>query len=139
MASENQIVYVDQNGNPLMAGTAIEDRTSLIHHQGIVAYDGGFNQVVIENSFRHRRAVMIPSIAFNGGKNVAVVRTPTNRFQGEQIVQRAYADVVAGVKWTFLNNCQDLVTRAYEGKNGSKTRDFVVLGGLAAAALIALF
>jgi hypothetical protein len=79
---------------------------------------------------------VIPSIQFNGGKIAWPVRTPNDQRHGEQIVQRACADVDAEVKWTPFNNCQDLVTRAYEGKNGSKTRN-IVLGGLAAVAVIA--
>ena len=135
MIRQQQFVYRDQSGFPLAGGTAIEDRTTLIHHQALIAYRYG-EQVVIENSFRHRQAVVIPSIQFNGGKIAWPVRTPNDQRHGEQIVQRAYADVVAEVKWTVLNNCQDLVTRAYEGKNGSNTRN-IVLGGLAAVAVIA--
>jgi len=137
MIYQEPFVYRDQFGFPLAGGTAIEDRTTLVRHQGIIAYCN-WNQVIIENSFRHRQAVVIPSIEFNGGKTAWIIRQPNDQWHGEQIVQRANADVVAGVKWTLLNNCQDLVTRAYEGKNGSKTRDVVMLGGLAAA-LIALF
>jgi hypothetical protein len=135
MFYQEPFVYRDQFGFPLAGGTAIEDRTSPIQHQGIIAYRSG-DQVVIENSFRYRQAVVIPSIQFNGGKIAWVVRTPNDQRHGEQIVQRAYADVVAEVKWTPFNNCQDLVTRAYEGKNGSKTRNLVV-GALAAVAVIA--
>ncbi|MHB8216243.1 MAG: hypothetical protein ACYDDS_09205 [Candidatus Sulfotelmatobacter sp.] len=135
MIYQGPFVYRDQFGLPLAGGTAVEDRTSPIHHQGIVAYRN-WDQVVIENSFRNRQAVVIPSIQFNGGKIAWVIRTPNDQWHGEQIVQRAYADVVAEVKWTPFNNCQDLVTRAYEGKNGSKTRN-IVFGGLAAVAVIA--
>jgi hypothetical protein len=135
MIYQEPFVYCDQFGIPLAGGTAIEDRTTLIHHQAIIAYRYG-EQVVIENSFRHRQAVVIPSIQFNGGKIAWPVRRPNDQRHGEQIVQRACADVDAEVKWTPFNNCQDLVTRAYEGKNGSKTRN-IVLGGLAAVAVIA--
>jgi hypothetical protein len=136
MIYQEPFVYTDpQFGFPLAGGTAIEDCTSLSSHQAIIAYRYG-QQVVIENSFRYRHAVVIPSIQFNGGKMACVVRAPNDQWHGEQIVQRAYADVVAEVRWTPFNNCQDLVTRAYEGKNGSKTRNFV-LGGLAAVTVIA--
>lgn len=138
MIRQQQFVYRDQSGFPLAGGTAIEDRTTLVRHQGVIAYRNG-DQVVIENSFRHRQAVVIPSIGFNEGKIAWIIRTPNDQRHGEQIVQRAYADVVAEVKWTPFNNCQDLVTRAYEGKNGSNTRDAAVVGGLAVAALIAIF
>ncbi|MGD0569309.1 MAG: hypothetical protein ABSA78_12975 [Candidatus Sulfotelmatobacter sp.] len=137
MIYQEPFVYRDQQGQPLMGGTAIEDRTTLVHHQGIIAYRDDV-QIVLESSLRHGGAVEIPAIEFNGGKIVSIVRTPRSPAAADVIVQRAWGDVQRGVKWSLLNNCQDFVSRAYEGKNGSKTRDIVVVGGLAAAALIAL-
>jgi hypothetical protein len=68
MIYQEPFVYCDQFGIPLAGGTAIEDRTTLIHHQAIIAYRYG-EQVVIENSFRHRQAVVIPSIQFKWGQD----------------------------------------------------------------------
>jgi hypothetical protein len=43
--------------------------------------------------------------------------------------------VARGIKWTVADNCQDLVSRAVTGKNGSKTRDAVAVAGLFGFAL----
>jgi hypothetical protein len=138
MIYQQPFVYLDQSGFPLAGGTAIEDRTTLVHHQGIIAYRDDV-QIVLESSFRHGGVVEIPSIEFNGGKIASVIRRPNDQWHGEQIIQKAWGDVLRGVRWSLLNNCQDFVSRAYDGKNGSKTRDAVVVGGLAVAALIAIF
>ena len=137
MFSPSQFFYPDPQGNPLPGGTAIEDSTSPVQHQGLIAWRFGC-QVVLENSFRHRGAVEISAFNFNGGKPVQVVRSPQNYFEAEMIVQRAWADVQNGVKWSPFYNCQDFISHAYTGRNGSKTRDGIVLGGLAAALLFAL-
>lgn len=133
MSQANRIVYIDQGGRPLMAGTAIEDSTSFVKHQGLIAYDQLGQQLVLENSLRFGRAVAIEPILFNGGKSVNIVRAPRSLLESQAIMQRAWRDVELGVKWTVFDNCQDFISRSYTGKNGSKTRDGVVLTGLAAA------
>jgi len=59
MYQTNSVLYTDQLGRPLMAGTAIEDPTSIVRHQGIIAYDELGQQVVLENSFRFAGAISI--------------------------------------------------------------------------------
>jgi len=138
MYQTNSIFYTDQLGRPLMAGTAIEDPTSLVRHQGLIAYDEIGRQVVLENSFRFGGAVLIQAAMFNGGKQVKIVRAPRNLYESQAIIERAWNDVVKQVKWTPFYNCQDFISNAYTGKVGSKTRDGIVLGGLAAAAIFAI-
>ncbi|MGO8720430.1 MAG: hypothetical protein ACLQMO_14630 [Acidobacteriaceae bacterium] len=138
MYQVNSIFYTDQLGRPLMAGTAIEDSTSIVRHQGLIAYDELGQQVVLENSFRFGGAVLIQPVMFNGGKQVKIVRVPRNLYESQAIIQRAWNDVVKQVKWTPFYNCQDFISNAHTGKVGSKTRDGIVLGGLAAAALLAI-
>jgi hypothetical protein len=137
MFYQPHLIYRDAQGQPLQGGTAIEDRSTLFFHQGLIAWRGDV-QIVLENSFRHRGAVEIPMMEFNGGKIVWIVRTPRNPMEAELIVQRAWNDVVNGVKWSLFNNCQDFVSRAYTGENGSKTRNAVFVGGLATAAVFAI-
>jgi len=134
----NNIAYTDQLGRSLMAGTAVEDPTSIVRHQGLIAYDELGQQVMLENSFRFGGAVFIQPVMFNGGKEVKIVRVPRNFYEAQAIVQRAWNDVVKQVKWTPFYNCQDFISNAYTGKVGSKTRDGIVVGGLAAAALFAI-
>jgi len=138
MYQRNGILYTDQHGCPLMAGTAIEDPTSTVRHQGLIAYDELGQQVVLENSFRFGGAVLIQPAMFNGAKPVKIVRLPRNLYESQAIIQRAWNDVVKQVKWTPFYNCQDFISNACTGKVGSKTRDGIVLGGLAAAALFAI-
>jgi len=138
MYQTNSIFYIDQLGRPLMAGIAIEDPTSIVRHQGLIAYDQLGQQVVLENSFRFGGAVLIQPVMFNGGKQVKIVRVPRNLHESQAVIQRAWNDVVKQLKWTPLYNCQDFISNAYTGKVGSKTRDGIALGGLAAAALFAI-
>lgn len=138
MYQTNSILYTDQHGCPLMAGTAIEDPTSIVRHQGLITYDELGQQVLLENSFRFGGAVLIQPVMFNGGKQVRIVRMPRNLYESQAIIQRAWNDVAKQVKWTPFYNCQDFISNAYTGKVGSRTRDGIVLGGLAAAALFAI-
>jgi hypothetical protein len=137
MYQQNQFVYRDQQGRLLAEGTVIEDRTSFALHQGIIAYQSDGQQIVLQNSKRFGQAVATFSIEFNGGLQAWIVRVPKTPAEGAAVVQRAWSEVQRGVKWTGLDNCQDFVSRAYTGQNGSKTRNVLLIG--AAAALLFAF
>lgn len=120
--------FVDQFGVLFPEGTVLEV-VSLERHQGVVAYTAMAQQVIIHNSKKLGRAVISwPNDLSDGKHEVIVNRTPLSPSEGGRIVQSANADVQRGVRWTPFDNCQDLVSRATTGKNGSPTRN-ILLGG----------
>ncbi len=127
------MVIVDKSGNLLPKGTAI-DLMPYSPHAGIVGYLAG-QQVVAHNSKQHGRAVVTPPEGFNDGhvpiRETSRPRTPAD---AGRIWQSAVNDVALGVPWLPGDNCQDLVSRAVTGRNGSPTRDAIV--GLAAIIVI---
>jgi hypothetical protein len=126
-----QMVFVDQFGRPHSEGTVLEV-PSLVHHQGIVAYTTFGEQVIIHNSKKLGRAVVSKAEELNDGYPVIALRIPSTPEEGARIVRAAWADVQRGVRWAAFDNCQDFVSRAVTGQNGSKSRNF-----LAGAALVA--
>lgn len=132
------MIFTDEYGIPLPRGTAIDLQPSS-PHTGIIDYLQTGDQVVIHNSKQRGQGVVTWPEEFNDGFiPVRYIAVPLSEEQGELICQNAQYDVQRGVRWNPGDNCQDLVTRAYTGRNGSPTRDAVVLtlavaGGLALA------
>jgi hypothetical protein len=120
---------VDANGYLLSQGTAIEFPT-IFNHEAIIGYAWNGRQVLLEKSKKHRRPAITDPSEYQGAL-YRISRSPQSPQHGYNIVQHAYAEVQAGGPWTLLDNCQDFVTRAYEGRNGSKSRNFAF--GLALA------
>ncbi len=71
----------------------------------------------------------------NGHLQVVVSRNPRNSEHASLIVQRAWQDIQSGRRWTAFDNCQDFVSRAYEGKDGSMTRN-AIFGALAVSGVL---
>jgi hypothetical protein len=127
--------FADQNGNPWPRGTVLEVPT-LFDHQGIVDYDPWTGQqIMLHNSKKRRCAAVTRPPDFSEGRDYLAVFVPQDCEQGSLIVQEARREVELGVAWTVFDNCQDFVSRVLRGKNGSKTRDFIVGVGLALAIL----
>lgn len=139
VSTPNHIYFTDEHGMPLLKGTAISLEPHS-PHWGIIDYLQTGQQVIHHNSKKHGRAVTTWPEEFNDGHIPArVVAMPLSAEDGERICQNARLDVKRGVPWSPGDNCQDFVTRAYIGRNGSPTRDKLVVtalivGGLALAA-----
>jgi hypothetical protein len=128
--------FTDQVGNPLPAGAKVRV-PSLFNHTGIIAYTDVGQQVVLHNSKkRGHAAVTAPEELNNGNLPVVVDWLPQTPEEGARTVQRALEDVQRGVRWSWFDNCQDFVSRALKGQNGSPRRDYIFLTGLCVLGLV---
>jgi len=126
--------FMDESGRPLPEGTVLRDPET--HHTGLIAYDQIGRQIALHLSKRLGRAVASPPEEMNDGIRPMVVdRYPQTPEEGSRAVQHAWAEVQRGVRWTWFNNCQDFVSRAYKGQSGSPTRD-LIFGGLCVVGLL---
>jgi hypothetical protein len=135
------MAFADEYGNLLPKGTAI-DLQPFSPHSGVIGYTATGEQVVGHNSKQHGRAVITWPHDFNDGHiPVRIVAFPKSSQHADQIWRSVLSDVARGVPWRGGDNCQDLVSRAYTGQNGSATRDgifgvFVLLGATVVAAKV---
>lgn len=130
------MILTDQYGRPLPTGTVL-DLQPYSPHTVIVGYDERGQQVIGHNSKQHGRAVISWPEEFNdlGRVPFRIVRYSVSQEEGRRIWQSVLRDVERGVRWLPEDNCQDLVSRAVTGHNGSPTRDAMVGVGLLAAIL----
>jgi len=121
------MVIVDEHGRLLPMGAAI-DLMPHSPHAGIVGYLETGQQVVAHNSKQHGRAVItLPEDFNNGGRiPIRVTSLPKTFAEANRIWQSAVNDVSRGVRWFPADNCQDFVSRALTGHNGSPTRNALV-------------
>lgn len=127
--------FCGANNCPLAQGTAIKF-PSLVQHEAIIDYAWNGEPVLLEKSKQHRKPRVASTEEY---RNVPFVisRVPSSPTHGLRIVQHAYAEIQAGAPWTAFDNCQDFVSRAYTGRNGSETRSFV-FGALAVVGLVGM-
>jgi hypothetical protein len=116
----------DENHNLLPQGTVVEFPTQFFH-QAIIAYTHWGQQVLLEKTLLHGKPTVTSTEDYRGVR-YRVARYPNSSEHGVRIIRHALAEIETGKRWTIFDNCQDFVSRAYDGKNGSKTRDFCVLG-----------
>jgi hypothetical protein len=132
------MVITDQFGNLLPRGAAI-DLIPHSPHAGIVGYLETGQQVVAHNSKQHGRAVVTLPEDFNDGRiPIRLTSRPATSADANRIWQSAVNDVLRGVRWMPGDNCQDLVSRALTGRNGSPTRNALVGLGVLIAILASL-
>jgi hypothetical protein len=117
-------VLGDENGFPLSQGTVVEF-PSQFNHQAIIAYDVFGQQVLLEKTLLRGRPTITRTEEYRGVP-YGVARKPKSPTHAVNIVRHAVAEIEAGRPWTIFDNCQDLVSRAYDGQSGSKTRNFLV-------------
>jgi len=125
--------FADVNGRLLAQGTAIKF-PSVFHHEAVIDYAWNGEQVLLEKSKKRKKPTVTNPEEY---RNIPFIisRVPASPEHGLRIVQHAYAEIQAGAPWTALDNCQDFVSRAYEGRNGSETRNFI-LGTIAVLGLV---
>ncbi|HXR16827.1 MAG TPA: hypothetical protein VN777_11580 [Terriglobales bacterium] len=125
--------FCDVNMNRLPEGTAIKF-PSMIRHEAIIAYNFYGQQVLLEKSKKYGKPTVANPEEYRGIP-FEISRNPSSPSHGIHILEHAYAEIQAGgTRWTPFDNCQDFVSRAYAGRNGSETRNFV-LGALALAGI----
>jgi hypothetical protein len=128
--------FCDANVNRLPQGTAIKF-PPVVNHEAIVGYDVHGQQVLLEKSKKYGKPTVTNPEEYRGIPFV-ISRNPSSPAHAVRIVKHAYAEIQAGgTQWTPFDNCQDFVSRAYAGRNGSETRNFV-LGALALAGLVGI-
>jgi hypothetical protein len=130
---EQTYCFCDVNMNRLPQGTAIKF-PSVVNHEAIIAYDFYGQQLLLEKSKKYGKPTITDPEEYRGIPFV-ISRNPSSPGHGIRIVEHAYAEIQAGgTQWTPFDNCQDFVSRAYAGRNGSETRN-LVLGALALGVL----
>jgi hypothetical protein len=124
---EIRMILTDDYGRPLPTGTVL-DLQPYSPHTVIVGYNEWGQQVVGHNSKQQGRAVISWPEEFNdlGRIPFRVVRYPLSFHEGGRIWQSVLRDVERGVRWLPEDNCQDLVSRAVTGRDGSPTRDAIL-------------
>lgn len=109
-----------------------------VTHYGTVRREWSGRVVIDHNSKRLGYAAATDFDGFHDGVHpVFVHRYPANFEEGWEIAARTRADVERGIRWTVDNNCEDMISRALTGRDGSPTRNFVLGVGLVAI-LVAL-
>lgn len=120
------MVITDERGTLLPKGAVI-DLMPHSPHAGIVGYLETGQQVVAHNSKQHGRAVITLPDGFNDCRiPIRLISRPVTSAEADRIWQSAVNDVLRGVPWQPSDNCQDLVSRARTGRNGSPTRDALI-------------
>jgi hypothetical protein len=114
----------DEFGVPLPE-SAIIDFWPDSPHAAIIGYING-QQVIAHNSKDEMRCVLSWPEDVRKGMRFRMVAYPLSDAHAREIWQRALADIQSGVRWDGLDNCQDFVTRAYTGQNGSPGRDAIL-------------
>ena len=109
----------------------------LVTHYGVIERDSNGAVLIHHNSKRHGGAVTTDLQGFVDGSPVFVHSVPQTEGEGWLRAQRARADVECGIVWTVGNNCEDLVSRALTGRDGSPTRNAAL--GLGLVGLFFLF
>jgi hypothetical protein len=130
------MILTDEYERPLPKGTVL-DLQPYSPHTVVVGYNEWGLQVIGHNSKQQGRAVISWPEEFNDAGRIPfrIVRCPASLQEGESIWQSVLRDVRQGVRWLPQDNCQDLVSRAVTGHNGSPTRDAIVGLGIFGALL----
>jgi hypothetical protein len=127
-------LFIAPNGRPWPRGTAIA-LLPFPQHSGFIDYTRDGRQIMVHKSKQHG-AIATWAFDFNPkGYAYRVVRIPATEQEADEWLSFAYAAVERGDLWDGLDNCQDLISQAVEGRKGSPTRDGLVGVALVAGAL----
>jgi hypothetical protein len=129
-------MYVDDvYYQPLLRGTALQFGAV---HKGIVGYLPNGQQVILNKSKKFGRPVASTPEEFNG-LAVKIVRAPKSAGDSARIEENGWKLVRAGAPWTWFDNCEDFVSRCYNGQPGSETRNALVAAGALGVLLLVVF
>jgi hypothetical protein len=117
--------------NWLPAGSVLEVQAQVgpftVPHPGILAYVYG-QPVMLHKSKKIGKSAISSISEFADGKTPCIRFVPSSQDEGARIVQSAAGEVSRGAPWTVGDNCQDFVSRAITGQDGSPSRNGLVLG-----------
>jgi hypothetical protein len=112
-------------------GTIIETTVfGVIPHPGLLDHAADGTPIVYHNSKEHGESVATSLGEFAGDGVIRLVSAPANPEQSWVRLSSARHDVALRVPWSPDNNCQDSISRANTGHDGSPTRDALVAVGV---------
>jgi len=123
-------LLIRPDGQPWSRGTAIA-LLPFPQHSGFIDYTTDGRQIMVHKSKQHGAVATWPSEFNPLGCAYRVVRIPANEQEAEKWLRSAYAAVARRDPWNGMDNCQDFISQAMDGRIGSPTRN-----GLVGAALI---
>jgi len=97
-----------------------------VPHQGILRRGWGGQPWIDQNSKEHGGTTTTTYSEFSKGRTVRIIYIPQTREESMRITQNARNDIARGIPWSVADNCQDFVSRAITGRNGSKSRDAAI-------------
>lgn len=120
--------FLDQSGKPWPRATVILPEP-FPQHWGMLDYLRTGEQIVLHKSKRLGQAVVTWPYEYMDRPERYRVFVPRSGQQADEWLNRAYAGVETGEPWLPFDDCQDFISRAVTGRDGSPTRDGI-LGAL---------
>jgi hypothetical protein len=127
-------LFIAPDGRPWPRGTVVA-LLPFPQHSGFIDYTLDGRQIMVHKSKQYGAIVTWPSEFNPKGYAYRVVRIPTSEQQADGWLSFAYAAVERGDPWDGLDNCQDFISQAADGRKGSPTRDGLVGAAVFAGAL----
>ena len=118
-------IFFDQNGKPWPRATVVLPEP-FPQHWGMLDYLPTGEQIVLHKSKKLGQAVVTWPHEYMDRPGRYRVLVPRTDQQADEWLNRAYAGVEAGELWLPFDDCQDFISRAISGHDGSPTRDGIV-------------
>lgn len=127
-------LFIAPDGRPWPRGTAIA-LLPFPQHSGFIDYTFDGRQIMLHKS-KEYGAIATWTSEFNPrGYAYRVVRIPANEQEADDWLTFAYAAIERGDSWDGLDNCQDFISQATDGRKSSPTRDGLIAAGVVAGVL----
>lgn len=131
---QQEALFIMPNGQPWPRGTAIA-LLPFPQHSGFIDYTPDGRQIMVHKSKQHGAITTWPSDFNPKGYAYRILRIPANEQEADEWLSFAHAAVERGDSWDGLDNCQDFISQAVEGRKGSPTRDGLVGAAVVVGAL----
>jgi hypothetical protein len=130
--------FFDQNGKPWPRASVVLPE-AFPQHWGMLDYLPTGEQIVLHKSKKLGQAVVTWPHEYMDRPGRYRVLVPRSDQQADEWLNGAYIGVEIGELWLPFDDCQDFISRAVTGHDGSPTRDGILSalvfgGGLALAA-----
>lgn len=131
---QQEALFIMPSGQPWPRGTAIT-LLPFPQHSGFIDYTPDGRQIMVHKSKQHGAITTWPSDFNPKGYAYRILRVPANEQEADEWLSFAHAAVERGDSWDGLDNCQDFISQAVEGRKGSPTRDGLVGAAVVVGAL----